>query len=129
MLTDRRASFVSKVGNMSFWRNEVIDPMLDEQTKREIEEQAAWIGREPDNPDPYVHLAALYRMKNEPQRALGLLLEAARLNAGHAGANIGLCEIYSVAGDYPAAWRHARAAEAAGDTAGVDLLTRYAIPE
>ena len=114
---------------MSFWRNEVIDPMLDAQTKREIDEQMLWIAREPENPDPYVHLASLYRTQNRPDEALGLLLEAVRLDSAHSDANVALCEMYSVAGDYPAAWRHARAAESAGDTDGVDLLTRYSITE
>ena len=114
---------------MSFWRNEVIDPMLDEQTQREIDEQMAWIAREPDQADPYVNLAALYRMKNRGDEALGLLLEAVRLNPAHPGANLGLCEVYSVSRDYAAAWRHGRAAEAAGDPAGVELLTRYQVPE
>ena len=114
---------------MSFWRNEVIDPMLDAQTKREIDEQMLWIAREPDNPDPYVHLASLYRMQNRPDEALGLLLEAVRLKLAHTEANVALCEMYSVAGDYAAAWRHARIAETTGDAAGVELLTRYAIAE
>jgi cytochrome c-type biogenesis protein CcmH/NrfG len=114
---------------MAFWRNEVIDPMLDAQTKREIEEQMAWIAREPSNADPFAHLAALYRMQNRTDEALGLLLEAVRLNPAHANANLSLCEIYSVAGDYMAAWRHARRAEASGDAAGVELLMRYGISE
>jgi lipopolysaccharide biosynthesis regulator YciM len=114
---------------MAFWRNEVIDPMLAEQTRREMDEQLAWIAREPLNPDPYTHLAALYRMQNQPDHALGLLLEAVRLRPGHAEANLALCEVYSVAGDYPAAWRHARNAESAGNSDGVDLLTRYEISE
>ena len=113
----------------SFWRNEVIDPMLDAQTKREVEEQTAWIAREPSNADPFAHLAALYRMQNRTDEALGLLLEAVRLNPTHAEANLSLCEVYSVAGDYGSAWRHARIAEAAGDGAGVELLTRYGISE
>ncbi|MEI9899590.1 MAG: tetratricopeptide repeat protein [Hyphomicrobium sp.] len=114
---------------MSFWRNEVIDPILDAQTKREIDEQMVWIAREPENPDPYVHLASLYRTQNRSDEALGLLLEAIRLNPTHAEANIALCEMYSVSGDYPAAWRHARRAQAAGDATGVELLTRHAITE
>jgi hypothetical protein len=113
----------------NFWRNEVIDPMLDAQTKREIEEQTAWIAREPSNPEPFTNLAALYRMQNRGDEARGLLLEAVRLEPGHAGANAGLCEMYVVAGDYAAAWRYARRAEAAGNAEGVELLTRYGVAE
>ena len=114
---------------MPFWRNEVIDPMLNAQTKREIDKQMVWIAREPSNPDPFVNLAALYRTQNRPDEALGLLLEAVRLDAGHAEANLSLCEMYSVAGDYAAAWRHARQADAAGDASGVELLARHGIAE
>ena len=114
---------------MPFWRNEVIDPMLHAQTKREIDEQMVWIAREPANPDPFANLAALYRMQNRPDEALGLLLEAVRLDPAHAEANVALCEMYSVAGDYAAAWKHARRAEAAGEASGVELLTRHGIAE
>jgi protein involved in temperature-dependent protein secretion len=68
-------------------------------------------------------------MQNRPADALGLLLEAVRLEPAHTAANLSLCEVYSVAGDYPAAWRHARCAEQSGDSAGVELLTRYGIAE
>jgi cytochrome c-type biogenesis protein CcmH/NrfG len=114
---------------MGFWRNVVIDPMLDEQTKRESAEQMAWLAREPANPEPYVNLAALYRMQNRGEEALGLLLEAARLQPDHTGANLALAEVYAIAGDYPAAWRHARMAESAGDGEGVALLKRYSVAE
>ena len=114
---------------MSFWRNEVIDPMLNEQTEREIGAQMAWIAADPSNAEPFVNLAALYRTQNRADEALGLLLEAARLNPAHAVANLSLCEMYCVSGDYPAAWKHARRAEASGDRDGVDLLMRHGIAE
>ena len=41
---------------MSFWRREVIDFALDQETRNQIEEQRAWIEREPANPKPYYHL-------------------------------------------------------------------------
>jgi cytochrome c-type biogenesis protein CcmH/NrfG len=39
-----------------------------------------WIEREPANPRPYYHLAQFYRMENRTEQALGLLLEAVRLD-------------------------------------------------
>jgi Tfp pilus assembly protein PilF len=114
---------------MSFWRDRVIDPMMDERTVREIGEQVQWISREPGAADPYVNLAALYRTQQRHDAALGLLLEAVRLDPGHAGAHLALCQIYSVSGDYVAAWRHARLAERAGEGEGVALLTRHHISE
>ena len=114
---------------MSFWRKEVIDFALSEETRRHMAEQRAWIEREPGNPRPYFHLAQFYRMENRQDEALGLLLEAVRLDSTFAPAHVALAEIYAVRGDYPAAWRHARAAERNGDAKAVELLRRHGIEE
>ena len=114
---------------MSFWRKEVVEVALDRETRMHVEEQRAWIAREPANPRPYCNLSQLYRMEGKQDEALGLLLEAARLDPGHAGAHLALAEIYAVRGDYPAAWRHARLAEHTGSPRAVELLIRYGAPE
>jgi tetratricopeptide (TPR) repeat protein len=118
-----------RIGRVSFWRKEVVEFALDRETRAHIEEQRAWIDREPSNPQPYCNLSQLYRMEGKQDEALGLLLEAVRLDAGHAGAHLALAEIYAVRGDYPAAWRHARRADHSGSPRAVELLTRYALPE
>ena len=46
-----------------------------------------------------------------------------------AEAHASLCEEYAIRADYRAAWRHARFAEQYGQPRGVELLTRYRIPE
>jgi tetratricopeptide (TPR) repeat protein len=112
---------------MSFWRKDVVGFALGAETLRQMEEQRAWIEREPANPKPYYHLAQFYRIEGKQDQALGLLLEAVRLDADFAAAHAALTEIYAVGGDYAAAWRHARAAEANGDRSGVELLTRNGI--
>ena len=114
---------------MSFWRKEVIDFALDRETRQHIDEQRAWIVREPGNARPYYHLAQFYRMEGRQEEALGLLLEAVRLDDGLAEAHVSLAEVYAVRADYPAAWRHARRAEACGDSRAVELLRRYGIAE
>ena len=114
---------------MSFWRKEVIDFALDQETLRHIEEQRAFIAANPDNPTGYHNLAQLYRIQNRQQEALGLLLEAVRLDPDYAEAHVALAEIYAVRNDAPAAWSHARAAEGAGDRRAVELLTRYRVPD
>ena len=114
---------------MGFWRKEVIDPALDEQTRLSMEEQMAWIAREPGNARPYYQLALLYRMQWRQEEALGLLLESVRLDPGLSEAHCSLAEIYGVKRDYPSAWRHARAAQQHGSEAGVELLKRHRIPE
>ena len=110
------------------WRKEVIEFALDRETRLHMDEQAAWIAREPGNPRPYYHLAQLYRMQWTQEEALGLLLEAVRLDEGFAPAHAALAEIYAVRQDHRAAWRHARAAERHGDATAVDLLTRHRVP-
>jgi len=110
---------------VSFWRKEAIDPALAAETRRQEEEQRAWIAREPANARPYYHLAQFYRMEGRREEALGLLLEAVRLDERLAEAHGSLAEMYAVMGDYQAAWRHALAAEQAGDSRAADLLRRY----
>jgi len=114
---------------MSFWRNQVIQFALDAETRRHMEEQRAWIAREPANPRPYYHLAQFYRMEGKPEEALGLLLEAVRLDGRFAAAHVALAEIYAIREDYRAAWRHARLAEREGQAAAVELLLRYGVAE
>jgi tetratricopeptide (TPR) repeat protein len=114
---------------MSFWRKEVVNFALSHETRLHLDEQLAWIDREPGNAVPYYNLAQLYRIESRPEEALGLLLEAVRLQPDYAAAQAALAEIYVVRADYPAAWRHARAAELGGLTSAADLLKRYGVPE
>ena len=110
---------------MSFWRKEVIEFALDQETRKHMEEQVAWIQREPCNARPYYHLAQLYRVAFQQDTALGLLLEAVRLDPGFADAHCALAEIYITRADDDAARRHARIAEENGDGSVVELLRKY----
>ncbi len=112
---------------MSFWRKQVIDFALDHETRRHMDEQLAWIARDPANPRPYCHLAQLYRISGKQDEALGLLLEAVRLDPVFADAHAGLAEIYVVRGDYEAARRHASIAEQNGNASVAKLLKRYRV--
>jgi thioredoxin-like negative regulator of GroEL len=114
---------------MSFWREEVVQFALSRETQRHMDEQLDWIRKEPSNPRPYYNLAQLYRIDGRTEEALGLLLEAIRVDDSFAEAHASLVEIYAVNGDCAAAWRHARVAERGGVGRGVDLLLRYAVPE
>ena len=114
---------------MSFWRKEVIDFALDRETLAHVEEQRAFIARDPANPRPYHNLAQLYRIQGRQEEALGLLLESVRLDPQYADAHVALSEIYAVRDDASAAWRHARAAEKWGNARAVELLTRHRVPE
>jgi tetratricopeptide (TPR) repeat protein len=114
---------------VSFWRKQVIQPALDAETRKHMEEQLAWIAREPGNARPYLHLAEFYRMEGREDEALGLMLHAVQLDSQFAAAHASLAEIYAVRGDYPAAWRHARLAERAGEPRAVALLERHNVAE
>lgn len=112
-----------------FWRREVIEPALDEDTERQIASQKSWIAAEPDNPRPYWQLATLLRMQGKRDLALGLLLQAVRLDHGFGPAHATLAEIYAVVGDFRAAWRHAQDAAKAGEPQAAEMLRRHGIPE
>mgnify|MGYP005810512039 CR=1 FL=1 len=114
---------------MSFWRDDVIGFALDHETGKHIAEQKSWIASEPSNPKPYVNLARLYRMQWKPEQALGLLLEAVKLDGDFAAAHTELAQLYAVKNDPAAAWRHARAAERNGDPSAADLLRRHGVAE
>jgi hypothetical protein len=114
---------------VSFWRDRVIEFALDDDTRKHMEEQIAWIEREPSNARPYYHLAHFYRINGKPREALGLLLESVRLDPDFADPHVSLAEIYAVEGDSAAAWRHARIAERNGLSRAVELLTRHRVEE
>jgi tetratricopeptide (TPR) repeat protein len=114
---------------MSFWRDEVIGFALDQETRRHLEEQLAWIEREPTNAMPFYNLAQLYRIREKSDEALALLLEAVRLDADFADAHVALAEVYIVRDDASAAWRHARAAALLGKSSAAELLVRYGVKE
>ena len=110
---------------MSFWRKNVIDFALSDETRRQMAEQRAWIERDRSNPRPYYHLAQLQRIEGRQDEALGLLLEAVRLTPSFAAAHVSLAEIYVVRADYEAARRHAQAAEKSGDSSAAEQLRRW----
>jgi cytochrome c-type biogenesis protein CcmH/NrfG len=110
---------------MSFWRKDVVDFALGDETRRQMAEQRAWIEREPTNPRPYYHLAQFCRIEGRQDDALGLLLEAVRLDPAFAAAHVSLAEIYIIRADCDAARRHAQLAEQNGDPSAADQLRRW----
>jgi tetratricopeptide (TPR) repeat protein len=112
---------------MSFWRKDVIDFALDHETRRHMEEQLEWIARDPTDARPYFHLAQFHRMNGRQDEALGLLLEAIRLDPAHGEAHASLAETYAIRGDYDAARQHAAAASRNGVDRAADLLRRYGL--
>jgi cytochrome c-type biogenesis protein CcmH/NrfG len=112
---------------VSFWRKEVIEFALDHETLKQMSEQREWIAREPANSKPYYHLAQLYRVAFKQDEALGLLLEAIRLDPNFADAHASLAEIYITRADDAAAWRHAQIANDLGESSVLELLRKYEV--
>lgn len=112
---------------VGFFRKEVIDFALDHETRRAVEEQRAALAADPADPRPYFRLAALYRMQWRQEEALGLLLEAVRLDPRFAAAHAALSEIYAARNDRSLAVRHAEAAAALGDSSALERLRRYGL--
>ncbi len=112
---------------MGFWRKELIDFALDQDSARLIDEQKAWIAAEPASARPYYQLALLYRMQHRRDEALGLLLHSAALDASFSPAHTALSEMYATAGDLDRARLHASQAEALGEPAAAERLRRYGI--
>jgi tetratricopeptide (TPR) repeat protein len=112
---------------VSFWRKEVIDFALDRETQAAIDEQRAWILREPANACPYYHLAQLYRVAFKTDEARGLQLEAIRLDPNYGEAHASLAEMYVMLDQFDAARDHARLAEANGVPRAMEMLRRHGV--
>ena len=110
---------------MGFWRKELIDFALNQDTLRLVDEQKAWIAAEPANARPYYHLAMLYRLQHKRDEALGLFLHAAALDDTLAPAHTALSEMYAASGDLDRARHHAMRAEALGEPDAAERLARY----
>lgn len=110
---------------MGFWRKEVIEFALDEDTGRNIAEQKAWIAAEPANARPYYQLAMLLRMQHKRDEALGLLLHAVSLDDAFAPAHTALAEMYAGGGDIERGRHHALRAESLGEPGAAAQLRRY----
>ena len=114
---------------MSFWRKELIDFALDQDTSARMDEQKAWIAAEPAHARPYYQLAMLYRMIHKRDEALGLLLHAVSLDDNLTPAHTALCEMYVASGDLRRARHHATRAAELGDAGAVNQLNRYQPPD
>ena len=110
---------------MAFVRKEVVEFALDGATRRAVEEQQGLIAAEPRNPRGYHQLGLLYRMQGKRDEALGLLLEAVRVDAAFAPGHAALVEMYAAGNDMGAARRHAERAAELGDSRARDMLARY----
>ena len=82
---------------MSFWRKEVIEPALDRETRKHMDEQLAWIAREPSQRAP---VSTTWRSSTAWRAARmkrwALMLHAVQLDPDFAAAHAALAELYAV---------------------------------
>lgn len=111
---------------MSFWRREVIQPILDQDIESSIAEQLAIIERDPRNARAHFALGTLYHFSGDRHAAVTHFEQAIGLDPAYAAPHVSLGRLLAVEGNDQEAWKHARQAERLGDRSLVEQLERYA---
>jgi tetratricopeptide (TPR) repeat protein len=109
---------------MSFWRREVVQPILDRDIELNIAEQRAILERDPRNAPAHFALGTLYHYCGDRRGAIAHFEQAIHLDPTYAAPHVSLGRIRAVDGDNREAWRHAREAERLGDRSLVEQLER-----
>ena len=110
---------------MSFWPQEVVQPILDRDIQVNIAEQRAILERDPLNAPAHFALGTLYHFCGDRKAALAYFHRAIELDPTYAAPHASLGRMLAVEGNGEGAWIHAREAERLGDRSLVDLLERY----
>lgn len=108
-----------------FWRKEVIEPALNDETKKYIDAQLDVIRKNPNDARAYYQLGLLYRMHDRPGEALKQFFKALELDPKLTDTHVALGEMCVIRGDYDTAWFHARVAAQGGNRTLLDQLERY----
>ncbi|MCZ6491980.1 MAG: tetratricopeptide repeat protein [Acidobacteria bacterium] len=116
---------MKKPAPKGFFRKEVIEPALDEETERHILEQQAAIEADTVAAKPHHNLGALYRLQGKTAQAEEEFRKALSLDPTSAESHIALGQMCVVREDYQAAWLHAKEAAKLGDPQLLKLLERY----
>jgi tetratricopeptide (TPR) repeat protein len=110
---------------MSFWRQEVAQPMLDQDVEAGIAEQQAILECDPRNARAHFALGTLAHFRGDSAAAIAYFRKAIELDPAYAAPHVSLGRIYAVEGDDDSAWRHAEEAERLGDRSLMEQLRRY----
>ena len=110
---------------MSFWREEVAQPMFDRDVEANVAEQKAILERDPGNARAHFALGTLAYFRGDRASAITYLLKAIELDPTDAAPRASLGRIRAVEGDYESAWRHAAEAARLGDRSLLEQLERY----
>ena len=110
---------------MSFWRQDVVQPIFDRDVEACVAEQLAILERDPRNARAHFALGTLAQFCGDSASAIAYFRKASELDPTAAAPHVSLGRIYAVASDYDLAWQHAREAERLGDRSLVEQLERY----
>jgi Flp pilus assembly protein TadD len=108
-----------------FWRDNVIQPALNNDVEEAVAEQKSILAKDPQNAKAYFALGTLSHFQGEIEQAMQYFQKSIELNPADAAPHLSLGCLYAVRGEYKLAWKHARAAEALGACDLVDMLERY----
>ena len=108
-----------------FWRNQVIQPSLTSEVDIAVAEQKSILAKAPNNAKAYFALGTLSHFQGEIEQAMQYFQKSIELDAKDAAPHLSLGRLRAVCGEYEAAWKHARAAEALGARDLVEMLERY----
>lgn len=109
----------------SFWRKDVIEFALDQETERLIAEQQAAIAADPGFARGYLNLGLLYQMQYKQDLAVEHFLKALSLDPSLADAHVSLGRVYAVRGEMDKAWEHAQVAATLGNQKLLEQLQRH----
>lgn len=110
---------------MSFWRREVVQPILDRDIELNIAEQRAILEQDPRNAPAHFALGTLYHFCRDRNAAVNYFQRAIEFDPTYAAPHVSLGRIFAVEGDDQEAWTHAREAERLGDRSLMEQLERY----
>ena len=110
---------------MSFWRREVIQPVLDRDIELSIAEQRAILEQDPRSAPAHFALGTLYHFCGDCHAATSYFEQAIQLDPTFAAPHVSLGRILAVEGNDQEAWKHAHEAERLGDRSLIDQLERY----
>jgi tetratricopeptide (TPR) repeat protein len=108
-----------------FWRDQVIQPALNNDVESAVAEQQAILAKDPNNGKAYFALGTLSYFQGSTEQAIEQFKKSIESDPRNPAPHLSLGRIYAVRGDYEFAWKHARAAEALGSRDLVELLERY----
>src|SRR5579872_5645932 len=108
-----------------FWRDDVIQPGLNNDVEEAVAEQLSILRNDPNNAKAWFALGTLSHFQGEIEQAMRHFQKSIELDPSEAAPHLSLGRIHAVRGEYAEAWKHARAAEALGACDLVQLLERY----